>query len=91
MKKILLNLSLLTTLALICGLSYSQCVTEQEDDLESYTLGSMEGQSAFWVGWTPLSAEYGEVSNEQAQSGSQSIKIQGIPAGGSSRSIVFIG
>ena len=91
MKKILLNLSLLTTLALICGLSYSQCVTEQEDDLESYTLGSMEGQSAFWVGWTPLSAEYGEVSNEQALSGSQSLKIEGIPAGGPVDQLYLLG
>ena len=51
----------------------------QTDDLEGYTLGSMEGQSANWVGWTPLSVEYGEVSNEQALSGTQSLKITGPP------------
>ncbi|MDC8004521.1 HYR domain-containing protein [Aureisphaera galaxeae] len=54
----------------------------RNDDLESYTLGSMAGQDPNWVGWTGAAAEAGEVSTEQAQSGTQSLKIEGVPAGG---------
>ncbi|MBX2827118.1 MAG: HYR domain-containing protein [Flavobacteriaceae bacterium] len=54
----------------------------RNDDLESYALGSINGQDANWVGWTGAAAEAGEISAEQAQSGTQSLKIEGVPGGG---------
>ena len=57
------------------------CVTEPSDDIESYTTGSMAGQSPFWPRWDNNS-DWGEISTEQALSGTQSVKIEGVAAGG---------
>ena len=55
----------------------------QNDDIEAYALGPILGQSPKWVTWTPGTlSESGEVSTDQAQSGSQSIKIEGLASGG---------
>ncbi len=51
----------------------------QTDDLDSYALGSISGQDPNWVGWTGMATENGEVSTEQAQSGTQSLKITAGP------------
>ena len=68
------------------------CITVREDDLESYTLGSMLNQSPYWVPWTPGSAaESGEVTTEQANSGTQSIKLEGVPAGGPVDQLYLLG
>jgi hypothetical protein len=51
------------------------------DDFESYTVGGFIAvqNPTWWTTWsgTPGSAEDGVISNEQAQSGSQSVKVQG--------------
>jgi hypothetical protein len=55
----------------------------QTDDIESYVTGPILGQDPLWQTWTPNTlSESGEVSTEQAFSGTQSIKITGLPAGG---------
>lgn len=47
-----------------------------EDDIESYELGGLVDQSPQWVLWTPGATDMDvEVTNEQANSGTQSVKI----------------
>ena len=65
--------------------------TVQEDDLESYPLGSIHGLDAHWVGWSGAPSEAGEVSNEQALSGTQSLKITGIASGGPVDQLYLLG
>jgi hypothetical protein len=50
------------------------------DDIEGYDLGGIVAQSDQWVTWTPGAANQdGEVTTEQAFSGTQSVKIAGAP------------
>ncbi|MEM0519413.1 M36 family metallopeptidase [Aequorivita flava] len=63
------------------GCGSGSCI--QVDDIESYTLGPILGQNANWETWTPgTPSESAEVSTDQAQSGTKSVKITGVPAGG---------
>jgi len=56
----------------------SSCIFE--DDIESYNLGGLVAQSPQWVTWTPGAANQdAEVTNEQANSGTQSVKIGAAP------------
>jgi Leucine-rich repeat (LRR) protein len=75
----------------ICGANISipvpvvvddvDCV--QSDNLESYTEGLLLGQSDNWDTWTPnVQEQSGNISNEQARSGSKSLKMEGISDGG---------
>lgn len=62
-----------------CGIS--GCT--QEDDIESYAPGPIFGQDPNWETWNPgTPGESAEVSLDQAQSGNQSVKVTGVPAGG---------
>ena len=55
----------------------------QTDDIELYALGPILGQSPNWQTWVPNTiSQSGEVSIEQAKSGTKSIKITGLPSGG---------
>jgi gliding motility-associated-like protein len=55
----------------------------ESDDLETYSVGPIVTQSENWPTWTPNTiAESGEVSTEQAHSGTKSVKITGIASGG---------
>jgi Leucine-rich repeat (LRR) protein len=55
----------------------------QSDDLESYTVGPLLGQGGDWDTWTPNTPEQSSnISTEQARSGTQSMKVTGIPDGG---------
>jgi len=50
------------------------------DDIESYELGGLVSQSDQWVTWTPGAANQdAEVTDEQANSGTQSVKIGAAP------------
>ncbi len=56
-----------------------------EEDFESYSVGDYIGAtSAYWTTWSGATggAEDGQVSDEQANSGTQSLKIFGTLAGG---------
>ncbi|MEM6685919.1 MAG: HYR domain-containing protein, partial [Bacteroidota bacterium] len=55
----------------------------QSDDLETYTEGLLLGQDGNWDTWTPNTPEQSAtISTEQARSGTKSMKVTGIPAGG---------
>ncbi|MBK9176283.1 MAG: T9SS type A sorting domain-containing protein [Flavobacteriales bacterium] len=71
--------------ALLLGTAWSQVILISED-FESYTAGSLIAQTAGlpWSTWSvaPGTAEDAPVSDEQAYSGTQSLKIAGVAAGG---------
>ena len=56
------------------------------DDVENYTLGSVSAQSSFWSPWTGGTSA--DVSNEQASSGAQSVKVVG---GGTVDQLLLLG
>ncbi len=79
MKQFLLPCALL-----FCGSLFAQTPL-LEEDFESYTLGSYIGESSsVWTTWSGTTGtdEDGIVSDEQANSGTQSMKIFGAVAGG---------
>ena len=79
MKKFLLPCALL-----IFGSAFGQDPL-LEEDFESYQVGDYIGAtSAYWTTWSGATggAEDGQVSDEQANSGTQSLKIFGALAGG---------
>ncbi|MDC8003310.1 HYR domain-containing protein [Aureisphaera galaxeae] len=64
----------------------------QSDDIESFTLGQLYGQGGDWQTWTPdTPAQSFEVSNEQALSGTQSVKVEGVPSGGPTDMVYNLG
>ena len=79
MKQFLLPCALL-----FCGSLFAQTPL-LEEDFESYTLGSYIGESSsVWTTWSGTTGtdEDADVSDEQANSGTQSMKIFGSVAGG---------
>ncbi|MEM6719887.1 MAG: lectin-like protein [Bacteroidota bacterium] len=55
----------------------------QSDDLEAYSEGLLLGQGGDWDTWNPNTiSESGNITTEQARSGSKSLKIEGVPDGG---------
>ena len=63
----------------------------QTDDIDSYVLGPIFGQDPLWPTWSDDPAESAIVSNEQALSGTQSLKVIGIPAGGPVDQLYLLG
>jgi hypothetical protein len=45
------------------------------DNIDSYTLGSIDGQAAHWAPWTPGSTDVAEVVNNRAFSNDQSLRV----------------
>jgi Leucine-rich repeat (LRR) protein len=55
----------------------------QNDDLETYSEGLLLGQGGDWDTWNPNTiSESGNITTEQARSGTKSLKIEGTPRGG---------
>ncbi len=55
----------------------------QNDDLESYSEGLLLGQGGDWDTWNPgTTSESGNITTEQARSGTKSLKIEGVATGG---------
>lgn len=80
--------------ALLIGTAWSQVILISED-FESYSAGSLIAQTAGlpWSTWSvaPGTGEDAPVSDEQAYSGTQSLKIAGVAAGGPPDLILRLG
>ncbi|MEM7105389.1 MAG: hypothetical protein AAF502_19790 [Bacteroidota bacterium] len=62
------------------------------EDLDNYDLGPITPQSPLWETWDPGTlAQTAQVSNEQALSGSNSLKVEGIPSGGPVDQVLRLG
>ncbi|NNE28679.1 MAG: hypothetical protein HKN16_03540, partial [Saprospiraceae bacterium] len=58
------------------------------DDIEAYTTGDATGQASHWISW-PGATIGGEVSEDFAESGTKSIKIDGNTSG--QDALLFVG
>ncbi len=64
----------------------------QNDDLESYTVGTLLEQGGDWETWNPGTAsESFEISTEQALSGTKSVKAEGVASGGPTNMVYNLG